>query len=492
MAVMRYHWGTQRPVARDRRKQWILSVAGPAYLAEIKQKFESDIAAYDAYMAEQERELKLIQISTRSGRYSRADASIAVAELGLEEDGRRPRGRPRKHPKGHRPSRAKTAAGQVRAVARKSIKTSVSPVTASSSRQRIAPGYAPNIEKALLGSAAAIAVAMDVADVALPPASDLPKEVADELTVAPANDIVRDLATKYKRVDTAELVNPEIAFSEESAEYVARNHKGIRRPVYGDEYERMDYDFSDPHDRTKVAPELLRAFPGFGISWVYPIDPRSIDPSAYNKPPLMSEANFREWVGPALFTDSDDIERETAEFLERTHKPFSLWWKYPGDFEAAIRLERDRVLIWPKLKERIDYVERYYNTFKRGEITLDHALVLTAKLDFHLIGLMTHNWQIAFYRAVNAMKWFEGFSIADLRAWAGSDAAIHRGCRSYSLFPAWLYPERLHAEIRDGYFDYPSSDRVCKIPDDDEFNKFVISYNEQSIANLRLPAFTGS
>ncbi|GHE79388.1 hypothetical protein GCM10019059_42390 [Camelimonas fluminis] len=494
MATEQYVWGTERPVRQVARKRLRLDRSEAAFAA-LEARYRAEKMQMQRDIDILKAEVRVIEIATASGRYDR-DAGLAAAEQHGVYKGapKRGRGHPRKYVSDEarppRQTRAKTADGRLRFAAGDAVRRkrggvdpvcdNVSSVTASTARGVAAPGLAPEFERRMLST------------VAMPDAHDAAPELAVETNVQPypadgvegGSDLppgepepaakrfgVEIVRIKYKRDPFDE--GPDPALRELRTLHAAMNQEWLKHQIDETTYERLPYDFSHPHDPSKVPPELLRAFRGFGLPWVYPIDPRDVDKRSTDVTPRMCEEDFGKWVGPALFPDSDDMQKDAAEYLELYRRPYALWGMHSTEFERAVRIERDRPSIWPVLAKRVEYVEFYHHVYKRGEITLDHAKVLTAWEDVYTISRLTYHQQHAFHRGEKFMKWFEGFSVLDLRNWAGSDLGKHRECRTYSGFPKWAFPERLHAKILRGDFLEPWSDLRYEAPTEAEFAEFV-------------------
>ncbi|MGO4741757.1 hypothetical protein AB4099_35045 [Bosea sp. 2KB_26] len=458
-----------------------------------RREYEARLAQIEADSAEERRQLELVELSTPGGRYDSTTALHVAAQFGvLPEDGqsvaRRGPGRPRKYQPGDarppRPSRAKTRAGRLRAKAMRLAKLSapvlVSPVTASPARA-IAPKAAAEIGRALLtGTIAAqqnvvapVVVDVVVADGALsaePVAKSAP-EVLDIAAIA-----ARHQASLQRAAE--ELAGDEL--SEDGVllrSNILRSHRVQNHEftlwVRGQDGARMlEYDFSDPLDEAKAAPEVRALFNCFGL----PFEARTQD---------MSEEDLQLWMKRGFFNGVDAPISDFDRYMKECRSAKGFYDLVDYRFEVQIDRERARVRAWPAIQRRVDYVEQTYDQMMRGEIDRDTAIVRVASLDFAILDHLLTSVHGVYREIVDAMNWFEGFSRLDIAEWSGHDPAKVPLCKVKQGFPGWTYPKRLHDAVLDGHMMEEASVDIYELPSVAELAEFASTDRELFVANLR-------
>lgn len=496
MTVFQYQWGTERPRSRGDRQDRYLGAYAEAGLARILAENEARLARFQSDLDVIKRDREIVRLSTPGGRYNSEVAATVAAQFGVVSMGepvKRGRGRPVKYgphdPRPARPSRAMTPAGRLRAAAmvhtrkkRGGVRQesgTVSPVTASPARS-VAPKAAAEIGRELLSGT--IAAQQDVVapievDVVVAEGS----LIAEPVAKAPSFDLAAIAARQQSSMESAlrELTS-EGDLSEDAIllrSMFMSSHKAQtqhhRRRVRGEDgVARLDYDFTDAMDETKAPSEVRERFAGFGLV----TDPASGE---------FSEEELQLWMKRAIFNGVDFPAKDFDRYL-RDHKGAKRFYaSLKIHVDPVIDRERMRVLVWPSIERRLDFVEQTHDRFARGKIDLDTAMVRVANFDFLELDTIRYGAHNVYREIVDAMRWFEGFSRLDIAEWSGHNPSKVPSCRSIYGFPDWTFPERLHDEIGNGNMLLEEVDAEYVIPSMKELVDFASIDTEVMIANLR-------
>lgn len=496
MTVFQYQWGTERPRSRGDRQDRYLGAYAEAGLARILAENEARLARFQSDLDVIKRDREIVRLSTPGGRYNSEVAATVAAQFGVVSMGepvKRGRGRPVKYgphdPRPARPSRAVTPAGRLRAAAmvhtrkkRGGVRQesgTVSLVTASPARA-VAPKAAAEIGRELLSGT--IAAQQDVvAPVELDVVVADGALVAEPVAKAPSFDLAAILARQQSSMESAlRELSSEDDLSEDAIvvrSLFLSSHKAQtqlhRRRVRGDDgITRLDYDFTDALDESKVPAEVRARFPAFGLV----TDPPSGE---------FSEEELLLWMKLGIFNGVDYPEADFDRYLRdyKTAKQFYASLKRLVD--PIIDGERRRILVWPSIERRLHFVEQTHDRFARGKINLDTAMVRVANFDFLELDTIRYGAHKIYRAIVDAMRWFEGFSRLDIAEWSGHDPSKVPSCRSIYGFPNWTFPERLHAEIGNGNMLWEEVDAEYAVPSMKDLVEFSATDTEILIANLR-------
>lgn len=496
MTVFQYQWGTERPRSRGDRQDRYLGAYAEAGLARILAENEARLARFQSDLDVIKRDREIVRLSTPGGRYNSEVAATVAAQFGVVSMGepvKRGRGRPVKYgphdPRPARPSRAMTPAGRLRAAAmvhtrkkRGGVRQesgTVSPVTASPARS-VAPKAAAEIGRELLSGT--IAAQQDVgAPVELDVVAAEGALVAEPAAKTPFFDLAAIAARQQSSMDTMlRELSSEGDLSEDAIllrSMFLKSHKAQTqlhrtRPRGDDGVARLEYDFTDAMDESKVPAEVRARFKGFGLSTQSP----SGD---------MSEEDLQLWMKRAIFNGVDSPEADFDPHLKEFGTAKKFYASLKRRFESVINRERMRILVWPSIERRLDFVEQTHDRLARGHIDLDTAMVRVAYFDFLELDTIRYGAHKIYREIVDAMRWFEGFSRLDIAEWSGHDPSKVPSCRSIYGFPGWTFPERLHAEIGNGNMLLEDVDAEYVIPSMKELVDFASIDTEVMIANLR-------
>jgi hypothetical protein len=160
---------------------------------------------------------------------------------------------------------------------------------------------------------------------------------------------------------------------------------------------RIYYDFSDACDKARFPPELAFLYPKFAKTSSLPVLIAVED---------MPEDDFKTWMKVVRFSHlPEDEQDEEVEDALRGYRDTKSYIK-SGDYRVRkqILLEYDRRAVWPWVRLRLEFVDKFMLRHESGSYSED-ALDSLAKFDYMVEGQVPPEQRRQYAQIIDLLQW---------------------------------------------------------------------------------------